>query len=48
LTCGVSIAPNEGRLRQEYEETEGKRGDRAGKVGTGNAEGDTEQQRQNT
>jgi hypothetical protein len=48
LNRGVAIAPNEGRLRQEYEETEGKRGNRAGKIGTGNAEGDAEQQRHNT
>jgi hypothetical protein len=47
LNRGVAIAPNESRLRQEYEETEGKRGNRAGKIGTGNAEGDTEQQRHN-
>jgi len=32
-------------LHQEYEETEGKRGNRTGKIGTGNGEGDAEQQR---
>jgi hypothetical protein len=48
LNCGVAIAPNEDRLRQQYEETEGKSWNRRGKIGAGNAEGDAEQQRHNT
>ena len=42
------IAPNEGELRQEDEEKENQRGNRIGKMGVRDAEGDAEQQRHNT
>jgi hypothetical protein len=45
LHCGDAIAPNEGRLRQEYEKTKDKSWNRTGKISTGKAEGHAEQQR---
>jgi hypothetical protein len=45
LNSGVVIAPKDGRLRQEDEETEGKRGNRTAEMGTGSADGDAEEQR---